>query len=768
MMKNRSLIVKQFIVFSLFIIIPVILITSIFNYSIMKYSEAEISKSGIGELKVAENITDLISQTISNDIINLSLNEQLNNLYGVNDINSILSKSDDNLMLIRLLGTLSHIVETNSLYSSIYINLDNFDYIITSNGIYQKDDFQDKSWIEQYLKYKNLKEPISWISPRSIDSNGIRNTYIMSYIFPLTPYTTKLRGSIAINIYENSLCEHLNSNNSNSNDNISIINMDGDVISHVDKSLISSNISSKPYISKILKTDNNEGYFIQDVDNKNCLVTYYKSSRNSWIYVGVFSLDTLYNKVNTLRLNFIYISIGLLILGIFLSYIISRKIYNPIKKLAQQIKSVKGIDFENENEFTILSKTFDAMIKEEDKLFRTLEKSKKNLKENYILSILRGLHLSDNEYDEQSELFPYKNFTCCIITIDRYKDFIENFSYEDQYYLKTAILNLSLEILSVPFACEGIVMDGNKIVIIVNSNDMDIAQEYTLLNEYFQTIQKEAAKVIETTITVCIGNIYDSLDKVRTSYNEAQALLNHKFILGYEKVLFYAKDFICSNSKYYYPFTLEKQILNNVDVGSKEAVLASVNDFINEIKNNKELTYDNTMLILNQLLGSIIKYLLNLNISVSKIFGNDFNIYSKLAEIETLDETGLFLANIFLQIIEYCEKVKVDDTSHIAKIMDYIHKNYKQDIAINTLADYVGLSYSHVRKIFNDATGENIVNYINNMRIEEAQRLLRQTNMSINDIALSLGYNNKQSFNRFFKKYVSINPGEYRNLKSGL
>lgn len=768
-MKNRSLIVKQFIIFSLFIIIPVIFITSISNYAIMKYSEAEISKSGIGELKVAENITDLISQTISNDIINLSLNEQLNKLYGITDINSILNKSDDNLMLIRLLGTLSHIVETNSLYSSIYINLDNFDYIITSNGIYHKDDFQDRSWIEQYLKYKDSKEPISWISPRAIDSNGIRNTYIMSYIFPLTPYTTKLRGSIAINIYENALCEHINSNNSNSSDNISIINMNGDVISHVDKSLISSNISNTPYITEILKTNINEGYLIEDVNGKNCLVTYYKSSKNGWIYVGVFSLDTLYNKVNTLRLNFIYISIALLVSGVFLSYIISRKIYNPIKKLAQQIKRVKGIDFGNENEFTILSRTFDAMIKEEDKLFRAIEKSKKNLRENYILSLLRGVPLSDDSgYDEHSDLFPFKNFICCIITIDRYKDFIENFSYENQYYLKTAILNLSQEILGVPFVCEGIVMDGNKIVIIVNSDDKDITQEYSLLNGYFQTIQKEAAKVIETTITVCIGNIYDNIHKVRTSYHEAQSLLNHKFILGYEKVLFYGKDFTDSNSKYYYPFTIEKQILNNVDVGSKEAVLASVNDFINEIKNNKELSYDNTMLILNQLLGSIIKYLLNLNISVSKIFGNDFNIYSKLADIETLDETGLFLANVFLQIIEYCEKIKVDDTSHIAKIMDYIHKNYKQDIAINTLADYVGLSYSHVRKIFNDATGENIVNYINNMRIEEAQRLLRQTNMSINDIALSLGYNNKQSFNRFFKKYVSINPGEYRNIKSGL
>ncbi len=767
-MKNRSLIIKQFIVFSLFIIIPVICITSMSNYTIMKYSEAEISKSGIGELKVAQNITGLISQTISNDILNLSLDEKLNKLYGIDNINSILNNSEDNLMLIELLGTLSDIIDTNSIYSSIYIYLDNSNYIITSNGVYLKEDFQDKSWINQYLKYSYLQKPISWINPRPSDSNGNRNTYVMSYIFPLTPYTTKLRGSIAINVYENSLCEYINSNTSNSNDNISIINMNGDIISHVDKSMLSLNISDKPYISEILKSTKDEGYLIQKVDGKNCLISYLKTGLNNWIYVGVFSLDTLYNKINSMRLTIIYVSLALLILGIVLSYIISRKIYNPVKKLAQQIKNIKDIDFGNENEVTILSKTFDSMIKEEDKLFRTIERSKKNLRENYILSLLRGIPESDNGYDDHLELFPYKNFICCIITIDKYKDFVQNFSYENQYYLKTAILNLSVEILGKQFACEGIVMDGNKIVIIINSYDNNISKEYPSLTEYFHTIQKESSIVIETTITICLGNMYDNIQNIRNSYHEAQTLLDHKFILGYEKVLFYWQHSSISSSKYFYPFTIEKQIMNNVDVGSKEALLASVNDFINEIKDNKDLSYDNIMLILNQLLGSTIEYLLNLNISVSKVFGNDFNIYSKLAEIETLDETGLFLAEIFLQIIEYCEKVKVDDTSHISKIMDYIHKNYKQDIAINTLADYVGLSYSHVRKIFNDATGENIVNYINNMRIEEAQRLLRQTNMSINDIALSLGYNNKQSFNRFFKKYVSINPGEYRNIKSNI
>jgi AraC-like DNA-binding protein len=63
-----------------------------------------------------------------------------------------------------------------------------------------------------------------------------------------------------------------------------------------------------------------------------------------------------------------------------------------------------------------------------------------------------------------------------------------------------------------------------------------------------------------------------------------------------------------------------------------------------------------------------------------------------------------------------------------------------------------------VRKIFHDKTGETIVTFINNFRINEAKRLLRETDLNINEIALRLGYNNNQSFNRFFKKYEGSLP----------
>jgi AraC-like DNA-binding protein len=71
------------------------------------------------------------------------------------------------------------------------------------------------------------------------------------------------------------------------------------------------------------------------------------------------------------------------------------------------------------------------------------------------------------------------------------------------------------------------------------------------------------------------------------------------------------------------------------------------------------------------------------------------------------------------------------------------------------------LSYSYLRKIFKDETGDNIINYINHIRVEESKRLLLQTGMTVKEIAHNLGYNNEQSFLRFFKKYEECSPGEY-------
>ncbi|HEX9063392.1 MAG TPA: AraC family transcriptional regulator [Clostridia bacterium] len=741
----------------------------------MKYSENEISKSGIGKLKVAQSINELLADVVKKDAVHIALSENLNDFYDNTNFNKNSKINDNFFSLYRLQNDLCNVVNMNSRYHSVYLYLDNSDYVITSEGVILKENFEDTGWVKTYLDNKNFKKPIPWLNPRfpgiknsnkktsaSDSDNANKSDYVVSYIYPLTSYTTKLSGAIVINMYESALSKLINSNNFDSEGSISIINSRGDSVSDVDKSIISTNISAKSHINSVLSSNLQEGHLITQINNNRYLVTYLKTDFNDWIYVGAFSLDNLTNSITSMRMLIIYISIILLVLGIFLSYFISRKLYNPVKKLVLDIKSRKGIDIiGNENEVTLLSKAFDSLIKQEDQLFNTIEKNKRHLRENHLIGLLKGKSLGS---DEDNEILPHQYFICIIISIDRFNEFVSNFSSDHQYYLKTVILSISEEVIGQSFPCSGLVMEKDRIVLIVNSDSSDYSDILSVLKQSLSIVQKEVSKVIDSSITISISNIYDKLSEIKTSYADAQNLLKLRFIIGHESIIC-DEDNYKGECRYYYPFTLEKQILNNVDAGSKEALLNSLSDFLKEIKENKKLTYDNVMLILNQLLGSTIKYLLDLNISVSEVFGNDFNIYSRLTENETLDDVSLWLGIIYLQIIEFCEKPRIDSKTHIANIMDYIHKNYKRDIDINMLAEHVGLSYSHVRKIFNDETGENILNYINNLRIEEAQRLLRQTSMNINEIALSLGYNNNQSFNRFFKKYVGITPGEYRNIK---
>jgi AraC-like DNA-binding protein len=95
-------------------------------------------------------------------------------------------------------------------------------------------------------------------------------------------------------------------------------------------------------------------------------------------------------------------------------------------------------------------------------------------------------------------------------------------------------------------------------------------------------------------------------------------------------------------------------------------------------------------------------------------------------------------------------------------MVDFIRRNYRSDIGVEHVATHAGLSYSHARKVFRDEFGDTIVNYTNEIRIEEVQRLLRETDQKLDQIAKSVGYNNTQSLNRYFRKFTGLRPGEYR------
>ena len=110
----------------------------------------------------------------------------------------------------------------------------------------------------------------------------------------------------------------------------------------------------------------------------------------------------------------------------------------------------------------------------------------------------------------------------------------------------------------------------------------------------------------------------------------------------------------------------------------------------------------------------------------------------------------------------YAKVVVEDDSRRILKIKNYINENYQYDLKLKTLADLANMSQSAFSRFFKLHTGRNLSDYIINIRLGYATRMLLDTNDTIADISFKCGYNNLSNFNRTFKRKKGCSPREFR------
>lgn len=99
------------------------------------------------------------------------------------------------------------------------------------------------------------------------------------------------------------------------------------------------------------------------------------------------------------------------------------------------------------------------------------------------------------------------------------------------------------------------------------------------------------------------------------------------------------------------------------------------------------------------------------------------------------------------------------------ELLNYINKNFSQDITLEEIAKQFYTSSSSVSRLFKKHLNLTFTQYLNKERLKYAKQLLIDSTMSINEIASMAGYQNKNYFYKIFKEYYKITPGEFRKQK---
>lgn len=252
-----------------------------------------------------------------------------------------------------------------------------------------------------------------------------------------------------------------------------------------------------------------------------------------------------------------------------------------------------------------------------------------------------------------------------------------------------------------------------------------------------------------------IGRNTDSLMNVWESYQQATEAVSYTT----KNYIFYPYEFIKKNSNmFYYPTEISTKLIHFISTGNTAQVLELFNLIHQENIEERSLPINLLKYLLSDIRNTLLKARFALpsdaDPEIVKILDERFNehLSFKLCEDLALKLCSLFTNN------------QTEDSSNLATTIEkYIVKNYKDpSLGLNKISDEFQISESYFSHMFKEKTGVNFSTYLENIRMNEAARLIRETDISLNELYIAVGYNNSNTFRRAFKKVFGMTPSNMR------
>lgn len=378
------------------------------------------------------------------------------------------------------------------------------------------------------------------------------------------------------------------------------------------------------------------------------------------------------------------------------------------------------------------------------------------IREQFLIGSLEGRITKEQWKENEKKLnldFIKKYLSVALINIDN------TLKNEDNSLILISIkkivdenIDSSFKFISFPYL--------DKIVILISFNEKDnIMKAINILNEVCRIFES----IFNSTISVGIGRICENISEVRLSYKTAQSALEYRPILGNGKTIYIDDLEPDNNVQLQFEEQDEIELLNSIKISSEKEIRLVVESIFNKIEESI-ITVEKYRIYLMEVLTAILKLIQSYNIEINLVFGDGFNFYSHLEQFNSIEEIKTWFIEKSLILNEIIKKERVNSSKLlIEKAKEYIKNNYSDyELSVEKLCSKLHVSPTYFSTIFKKETDMNFVNYLTNIRLEEAIKLLNTTDDKTYIIASKIGYQEANYFSYVFKKKFGISPSRYR------
>lgn len=321
------------------------------------------------------------------------------------------------------------------------------------------------------------------------------------------------------------------------------------------------------------------------------------------------------------------------------------------------------------------------------------------------------------------------------------------------------------EIVKDHFECVVGAMMANMVIALVpfEGNYQNVEEEYQGRIEVIQVARKmvrELARKLDAQFRVGIGSVC-KLGDAGESYTEALNSLRHA-----EGTVVHVKDLpIGCEYEEDYPIEIEKDLLEKTENGDVNGVVVQATNFFDwMVERYPECVMDIKLKALEMVLwAEKISYESG---GMTYHFRARHEYLPSIIEMKDYDELRVwFITKIQEASRNVALKKEKSSNTIISRAMEYIKNHYSKDISLDDVSREVNISPYYFSKLFKDETGENFIEYVTSIRIERAKELLVNSDKSMKEICVEIGYGDANYFSRTFKKNVGVTPTEYKEGK---
>lgn len=212
-----------------------------------------------------------------------------------------------------------------------------------------------------------------------------------------------------------------------------------------------------------------------------------------------------------------------------------------------------------------------------------------------------------------------------------------------------------------------------------------------------------------------------------------------------------------------YPYEKEKELLNKVKLGDSREANAVLNDLLGYVLFSEGNSLDIVKARAIELCSLLSRTAIEGGASTDTVLKLNNQFLQNLTGINSLD----ILCQKLQEIVEAFSEsmfnsIPSKNSEIIKKAMLYISEHFNTALTLEDVAEQVHLHPSYFSSLFKQSTGSSFKEYLNMVRIEESKRLLANTDFSIIDIAVAVGFEDQSYFSKVFKKYTGLTPKQFR------